>query len=87
MKKFKKVAVGIRYSLQEPAPRILFKTRDKQVDRLLELASLHQVTVLKDENLGSHLYLLPENSFVPEEYFEIMATILAVIYNQDRYKT
>lgn len=73
-------AVAVGYDPAFPAPRILFKARGHQVERLLALARERGLAVVREPELTQNLFLLPENSFIPEDYFEIMAKILSAVY-------
>ncbi|OHD12526.1 MAG: hypothetical protein A2Z96_05330 [Spirochaetes bacterium GWB1_48_6] len=77
-------AVGVRYEEGWPAPLILLKSHGRAAQRVLDAAKSLGIEIIQEKSLSDALYLLPEGSFIPEEYFKIMATILSVVYGKDK---
>ncbi len=73
-------AVAIKYLEGLPAPFILAKGRNELAGKLVKLAEDNEVAILQMPDLADALYLLDPGSYVPEEYYQIMAELLAYVY-------
>lgn len=74
-------AAGVKYEPGWPAPLLLLKSRGAAAERVVKSALKLGIPVRKEELLGEALMVLPEGSFIPETYFEIIATVLSAVYN------
>lgn len=83
MKQFSllKKVVGLQYSPDFVAPRIIFKSQGKIAERVLILAKNYKIPMKVNEHLSEILYSLPEGSWIPENQFLLVAQILTEIYN------
>ena len=73
-------AVAVKYATGLPAPFIVGKGRNEVARRIVSLALEHGVQVLEAPELTDALFTLDVGDWIPEEYFEIVAEILAFVY-------
>jgi len=76
----KSIAVAIRYHPQYPAPLLLAKGKGVNADKIKELGKNNNIPIIENSELSQGLMSIPEGSWIPEEYFEIMASILAAVF-------
>lgn len=74
-----KVAVALAYGAGDPAPRIVASGRGPLAERILRLAEESGVYVLKESTLAELLEPMAIGSWVPEECWEAVARVLAVV--------
>ncbi len=74
-----KKAVALRYDSSKPAPFITAKGNGHSAEKILEIAAKNGITVVRDDDLSASLYTLNVGDFITEEYYEIVAEILAFI--------
>ncbi|MCP5515262.1 MAG: EscU/YscU/HrcU family type III secretion system export apparatus switch protein [Spirochaetales bacterium] len=72
-------AVALRYDRDLPAPVITAKGRGRFAGRILEIAEQNGISVVRDDNLSDSLYTFNVGDLITEEYYEIVAEILAFI--------
>ena len=72
-------AVAVKYIDNMPAPFILCKGKNKLAEKLLRIASDHNISIAKDVDLAESLFTLETGTLIPEEYYEIIAEILVFI--------
>ncbi|MDX9801250.1 MAG: EscU/YscU/HrcU family type III secretion system export apparatus switch protein [Spirochaetia bacterium] len=72
-------AVALRYDRDLPAPIITAKGRGYSAARILELAEKNGIAVVCNDNLSDSLYTFNVGDLITEEYYEIVAEILAFI--------
>ena len=72
-------AVALRYDRVLPAPVITAKGRGRIAGRILEIAEQNGISVVRDDNLSDSLYTFNVGDLITEEYYEIVAEILAFI--------
>lgn len=82
MKLFK--ASAVKWEEGWPAPLILLKSRGEAARRLVQSAENLGIEIKQNDFLAESLDLVPEGTFVPEEYFAIMAVILAEVYAKEK---
>jgi len=76
----KKKAVSIKYKEGWPAPLVTAKSQGEGAQLLLEIAQKHGIHILKDEDLAENLFVAPVGEFVPPDFYEVFAEILAFVY-------
>ena len=74
-----KKAVALRYNKGIPAPVITAKGTGYSAEKILEIAVKNGVTVVRNDDLSASLYTFNVGDFITEEYYEIVAEILAFI--------
>ena len=72
-------AVALRYDRDLPAPVITAKGRGRFAGRILEIAEQNGIAVVRDDKLSDSLYTFNVGDLITEEYYEIVAEILAFI--------
>jgi flagellar biosynthesis protein len=78
-------AVALRYrSGQDPAPRVVAKGRGHVADAILDIARRENVAVREDASLVEVLGKLDLDQVIPPELYEVLAKLLAWVYEQDR---
>jgi len=73
-------AVAVKYLSGMPAPFVVAKGRENLARRLIEMARDHGVEVLEMPRLAESLFVLETGDWIPEEYFEVIAEVLAFVY-------
>jgi len=74
-------SVALRYDESLPAPMIVAKGRGHQAERLDRLARDAGVPIVSDGAIVAGLEPLDIGEFVPPEYWELVARVLAFIRN------
>ncbi len=72
-------AVALRYDRDLPAPVITAKGRGRFAGRILEIAEQNGIAVVHDDKLSDSFYTFNVGDLITEEYYEIVAEILAFI--------
>lgn len=81
----KKKAIALKYNKEkDSAPRVAAKGRDYLAAKILEIARSSNIPVYQDPNLTDKLYRLDLGDYIPEEFYVVMATILAWVYSLDK---
>jgi flagellar biosynthesis protein len=76
----KKLASAIRYLPGEPAPQLLASGRDREADRIVEIARQSGIAVVEDTALANLLDTgIKIGDYIPEWCWEATANILAFI--------
>ncbi len=78
MKKMQKAA-AVRYSRSVPAPLLVARGSGRTAEAIVRKAREHAVTVVENSVLAEGLAVLDVGSFVPEEYWELIASVLVTI--------
>lgn len=76
-------AVALRYLEDCPAPFLVAKGRGEAAVRLEGIARSHGVPVREDPGLAEGLYPLAPGQWIPEEYYQAVAAILAAIWRME----
>ncbi|MBN1524485.1 MAG: EscU/YscU/HrcU family type III secretion system export apparatus switch protein [Spirochaetales bacterium] len=71
-----KKAVAIRYEKSLPAPFIVAKGRGELALKIKEIAENNNVGIVYDTDLADNLEMIDIGTFIPEEYYQIIAEIL-----------
>lgn len=74
-----KKAVALRYEKGLAAPVVTAKGEGFSAERIVSIASENNIAVVKDEKLSESLFTLNVGDYITEEYYEIVAEILAFI--------
>lgn len=74
-------AVAIRYDDTLPAPFIAAKGKGELANRMMQIAREHGVEVVKADELAETLFDIDIGTFIPEEMYEIIATLLAYVFD------
>jgi flagellar biosynthesis protein len=81
----KKKAVALTYrQKKDKAPRVTAKGQNSVAENIIALAKEARVPVYEDSGLINALYPLRLGEYVPEEFYEVVATILAWVYSLDK---
>ena len=70
--------VAIEYS--GDIPKIIAAARGRLLDKILEIAEKHNITVYRDPDLAEVLYKLPLGTAIPNELYAAVAEVLAYCY-------
>ena len=70
-----KKAVAIKYEKHLPAPFIIAKGKGELALKIKEIAENYNVGIVYDEDLADNLEVFELGSFIPEEYYQIIAEI------------
>lgn len=85
-KKIKEVA-ALKYSPdQDNAPKIVALGKGEIAEKILEIAEKNKIPVYEEPTLAHTLNTLSVGDEIPPELYEIVAQILAFIYDLDRLK-
>lgn len=74
-------AVALTYNDNLPAPFILAKGKALLAKRIIEIAGKHGIEIVNSSNLADILFEIEIGSFIPEDLYEIIAELLAYVYN------
>lgn len=78
-------AVALRYQpYEEYAPRVTAKGSGKTAEEIIRLATEHGIPIQQDPSLVSVLSQLEVNDHIPEQLYQVVAEILAFVYQTDR---
>ena len=75
-----KKAVAIKYDDALPAPFVIAKGKHELADRLTQIARENNVEVVKAFELTETLFEFEIGTFIPEEMYEIIAKLLAYVF-------
>lgn len=79
------LAVALRYTVGEPAPRVVAKGAGRLAVRLRKLAYRHGVLVKEDPALARAIYRRCQvGQFIPPALYEAVAVLIAVAYRRRR---
>ena len=71
---------GVALEYNGDIPKVTASARGKLLEKLLEIAKSHNITVYHDPDLTEVLYQLPVGSEIPEDLFAAVAGVLAYCY-------
>ena len=76
-----KKAVAIRYRKdRDRAPVIIAKGERRMAEKILETAKAHEIPLYADKHLADQLIRVELNTEIPLELYEVMAQVLAFVY-------
>lgn len=73
------MALALRYDPSFPAPFIAARGTGRMAERIESLALSTGVPVVRDDVLASALVPLDVGTFVPQQYWEVIAKVLVAI--------
>ena len=73
-------AIAIKYNKSLPAPFVLAKGKNGIARKIIDIAEKHDIPLMEMEDLTENLFSLEVGGLIPEELFEIIAEILAFVY-------
>ncbi len=76
-------AAAIKYYENLPAPMVIANGKGELARRIKEIAASNNITLIQDESLVNNLVELEVGSFIPEEFYEIVAKILVFVKKLD----
>ncbi|MBN2651663.1 MAG: EscU/YscU/HrcU family type III secretion system export apparatus switch protein [Spirochaetales bacterium] len=79
-----KKAVAINYKEGSYAPKILSKGGGVFAEKILEKAEEYDIPIVEDGDLVEILFASEIFDYIPEDVFEITATILAYVYENEK---
>jgi flagellar biosynthesis protein len=74
-----KKAVALKYTFELPAPFIMAKGRGDLAKKIEEIALKNEIPIVKNYELTEGLIDLDLGTFIPEEFYEIIAKILVFV--------
>jgi len=77
-------AVAMQYEENEEAPRVTAKGKGKLAEKIIELASQHEVPLYEDPDLVNLLYQLDLEEQIPASLYEVVAEVFAFLYRLNR---
>ncbi|MBN6185849.1 EscU/YscU/HrcU family type III secretion system export apparatus switch protein [Aneurinibacillus sp. BA2021] len=81
----RKSAVALRYTPGEAeAPRVTAKGKGFTADKILEQAKEHEIPIQQDPSLVEVLSNLELNEQIPVELYQVVAEVLAFVYQTDQ---
>ncbi|HON88535.1 MAG TPA: EscU/YscU/HrcU family type III secretion system export apparatus switch protein [Spirochaetia bacterium] len=72
-------AAALRYTRALPAPLIVARGSGWTADAIIKKAQEHDVPIVENSLLAEQFASLDVGTFVPEEYWELLAEILVAI--------
>jgi len=81
-----KVAVALKYSSEDDAPKIIAKGKGIVANNIIEKGIDEGVNVHEDRGLVKELMRIDLGDEIPEDLYKAVATILAFIYEIDSKK-
>lgn len=84
MKEKKKRAVAIKYTLDDKAPKVIAKGEGYVASKIIERGNNEGVKLHYNKDLVNELFKIEIGGEIPEELFEVVAKILAFIYEIDK---
>ncbi|MEA2102670.1 MAG: EscU/YscU/HrcU family type III secretion system export apparatus switch protein [Thermodesulfobacteriota bacterium] len=80
-------AVAVQYKRgQDSAPRVTAKGQGSIAEKILSLARQKGVQIHKDSALVEALYRLDINQEIPEDLYQVLAEVLAFVYEMNRLR-
>ncbi len=78
-----KKAVALKYdSNKDIAPKVVAKGAGEVANKILEVAKEYKVPVVKNSPLLEMLYNIELDNVIPEDLYEVVATIIVYLYSQ-----
>ncbi len=78
-----KKAVALKYdSNKDIAPKVVAKGAGEIAKKILEVAKEYKVPVVKNSPLAEILYNIELDNVIPEDLYELVATIIVYLYTQ-----
>jgi len=82
-----KKAVALKYdSNKDIAPKVVARGAGEVAKKMLEVAKEYKVPVVKNSPLLEMLYRIELDNVIPEDLYEIVATIIVYLYSQSENK-
>ena len=72
-------AVALKYSESLPAPFVLTKGKGELAKIIKKIASENGIHIFSDQDMADTLVQLEVGSFIPEEFYEIIAHLLIFV--------
>jgi flagellar biosynthesis protein len=79
----RKRALALRYGGEDDAPRIVAKGQDRLAEMILSLARDNGIYIEENDSLLDMLMQFDVGDYIPEEFYEVVAQILAFVYTLD----
>lgn len=74
-------AVALRYDAeQDAAPKVIAKGQRLLAEKIIRIAKEHGIHLHEDPDLVAVLAKLDINTEIPEELYQVVAEVLAVVY-------
>ena len=81
----KKKAVALKYRKEKDrAPRVVAKGRGSLAEKITAIAQQYEIPIHRDSALAASLYSLNLGEYIPEEFYQVVAAILAWVYLVDK---
>lgn len=77
-------AVAVHYTEELPAPIILAKGKGELARRIVQIARAHGIQLMAMPELADALIELDAGTFIPEEFYRIIAEILVYVRSMSR---
>ena len=72
-------AIALKYSADLPAPFIAASGRGELARRIKRIAAENHIHIAQIPHLAESLIILEMGSYIPEEYYEIIAELLIFV--------
>jgi flagellar biosynthesis protein len=79
-----KVAVALKYNPTDRAPRVIAKGKNYIADKIVKIGKEENIYIHKEDELARSLYNLEIGTEIPEEYYTVVAEILAFVFYLDK---
>jgi flagellar biosynthesis protein len=83
----RKKAVALKYdSNKDIAPTVVAKGVGEIANKIIEVSKEYKVPIVKNSALADMLYKIELENAIPEDLYELVATIIVYIYSQSNDK-
>ncbi|MFC1586113.1 EscU/YscU/HrcU family type III secretion system export apparatus switch protein [Fibrobacterota bacterium] len=85
LNKLQKLAVALKYKYQEDKePMVVASGRGRIAEAIIKKANDADVPVHEDNHLAELLYQVEVGSSIPDELYDVVAQLIAMIYKMDK---
>ncbi len=81
----KKTAIALQYPKNSPAPFIVFKGFGDRAEKMLEIARMHDIPIVKEPETALVLSLQDVGSCIPVETYKVLAGVFAFLKKVEDY--
>lgn len=76
----KKNAAALKYQKGDRAPKVVAKGKDAVADIIINIAKKNNIHIEQNKLLCDALMELDNGDYIPEEFYTIVAEVLAFVY-------
>ena len=86
-KEKKKIAVALKYDIDDEAPRVIATGKGILAEKILDKANQSDVPIYEDDTLAKTLSKLELGDAIPPELYGIVAEVLVFVDKMDKLKS